>query len=525
MRKLFCSVALVILMASVTRAGGGDAYVVFWFDTEDYITPEADDAALRLARILSERGIHGTFKLTGEKARVLEKRGRKDVIAALRRHDIGYHTDFHSVQPAPAVYLERLGWDEGAEEFYRREAAGARDLARILGRPLSSYGQPGNSWAPQTYPALKRMGIAMYLDSGRNVGLDDDMFWYCGVLNFFNLGKKQTRLRLGENPEENLARAKTDFDAVLEQIRAMPGPGTVISVIYHPWEFVEKKAWDAVNFSYGAWPPREKWQPAPLKSREESERDYQAFARYVDFIKSRPGVKFATGTDLVALYPDHARQRAFTRQQVLEMARQARQEVSFWKAPGGDVALSAAEVFSLLLQAHELPIRIPSEPRPSGSGPRPPELPLASARGSVGATGPAQARFRAESWLGPRHRGRTTRQRELERWEIREAAAATLAYARHTGHLPGEVWVGAESLAPEDFMATLAQALLEPERGAFPLATAVFAPARYVAQDAENLWGWLIHPKGLRAPNLMELARLQSWTLKPAILKPEGKKK
>lgn len=486
-RGLFCLLAFLLLIAPA-RAGAGDAYVVFWFDTEDYLTPESDDAAMRLARILSERGIRGTFKLTGEKARRLEQRGRKDVIAALRRHDIGYHTDFHSVPPAPAAYLDRLGWDEGVEEFYRREAAGARDVARVLGRPLSCYGQPGNSWAPQTYPALKRMGIAMYLDSGRHVGWNEDMFWYAGALNFFNLGKKATRLRLGDNPEENLARARAEFDAVLEQLRAAPGPGSVISIIYHPWEFMEKRAWDAVNFSYGANPPREKWQPAPLKPREESERDYAAFTRYVDYIRSRPGVKFATGSDLVALYPDRAREREFTRGQVLEMAERARQEISPWLAPNGDVALSAAEVFSLLLQAMD----------------------------------PARSRFRVESWLGPRHRGRTTRREELARWEIRQAAADTLAYARHTGYLPGEVWMGAETLTPEDFMAVLAHALVAPDRPAIPVVAGSVASARSVAEDAENLWNWLIHPKGMRAPNLMELARLQSWTLKPAILKPAG---
>ncbi len=483
----------LFLLIFVLPATAGDAYVVFWFDTEDYLTPESDDAALRLARILSERGIRGTFKLTGEKARMLEKRGRRDVIAALRRHDIGYHTDFHSVPPAPAAYLERMGWDEGVEEFYRREAAGARDVARILFgsplRPLSCYGQPGNSWAPQTYPALKRMGILVYLDSGRQVGLNDDMFWYGGLLNFFHLGKKATRLRLGEHPEQSLAQAKAEFDVVFQELRAAAGPGSVISIIYHPWEFVESKAWDAVNFSYGANPPRENWQPAPLKSRPESERDYEAFTRYVDHIKNTAGVKFATGSDLRKLYPDRARQREFAREEVLEMARRAREEVSFWLAPEGQVALSAAEVFSLLLGALDL----------------------------------GRTRFRVESWLGPRHEGRTTRRADLARREIRDAAGATLAYARNTGYLPGEVWVGPESLAPADFLVTVAQALLEPDRPAIPVTPATFAPARYVAQDAENLWGWLIHPKGLRAPNLMELARLQSWTLKPALLgKPQA---
>jgi hypothetical protein len=46
--------------------------VILWFDTEDYLLPADDDAAKRLAEMLSERGIRATFKVVGEKARVLE---------------------------------------------------------------------------------------------------------------------------------------------------------------------------------------------------------------------------------------------------------------------------------------------------------------------------------------------------------------------------------------------------------------------------------------------------------------------
>ncbi|MCX6616788.1 MAG: hypothetical protein NTZ98_11925, partial [Acidobacteria bacterium] len=115
MRLLTLLLALLLLAPAVQA---GDVYVVFWFDTEDHITPSSDDAALRIAEILTRRHIRGTFKLTGAKARVLEQRGRRDVLAALRLHDIGYHTDVHSVPPAPAAYLDRMTWDEGAQEFY-----------------------------------------------------------------------------------------------------------------------------------------------------------------------------------------------------------------------------------------------------------------------------------------------------------------------------------------------------------------------------------------------------------------------
>ena len=52
---------------------------------------------------------------------VLPRRKRADVIKALKSHEIGYHSNYHSVQPTPAQYLDGMGWDEGVEEFDRRE--------------------------------------------------------------------------------------------------------------------------------------------------------------------------------------------------------------------------------------------------------------------------------------------------------------------------------------------------------------------------------------------------------------------
>jgi hypothetical protein len=103
--------------------------VLLWFDTEDYINPEADDAALRIAKDLSEENVPASFKVVGQMARMLEMRGRHDVIEALRRHDIGYHSDWHSLHPVPAEYLEPLGYLEGADEFQRREASGNPGLS------------------------------------------------------------------------------------------------------------------------------------------------------------------------------------------------------------------------------------------------------------------------------------------------------------------------------------------------------------------------------------------------------------
>src|SRR5437773_7875063 len=93
------------LAAAESPAAAPIVNVILWFDTEDYLLPADDDATKRLCEMFTERRVHATFKLVGEKARVLEKRGRTDVIDALKKHDIGYHSNFHSVHPTPSEYL------------------------------------------------------------------------------------------------------------------------------------------------------------------------------------------------------------------------------------------------------------------------------------------------------------------------------------------------------------------------------------------------------------------------------------
>ncbi|NCQ28387.1 hypothetical protein GW813_06005 [bacterium] len=71
------------------------------FDAEDPVNPEADDALLRLCRIYEKAGIAAGFFLAGEKARVLRARGRKDVLDALKQHEICYHGNYWDVAVPP----------------------------------------------------------------------------------------------------------------------------------------------------------------------------------------------------------------------------------------------------------------------------------------------------------------------------------------------------------------------------------------------------------------------------------------
>lgn len=73
--------------------------IIISFDTEDFTDPASNDALLRICQTLSERGVGASFGLVGEKARFIRDLGRRDVIEALNRHCIAYHTDNHFLFP------------------------------------------------------------------------------------------------------------------------------------------------------------------------------------------------------------------------------------------------------------------------------------------------------------------------------------------------------------------------------------------------------------------------------------------
>ena len=484
---------LFILLSMVTPQNPPPVYVTLWFDTEDYILPRSDDAAKRVAEILTRLGIKATFKVVGEKARTLERRGRQDVIAALKKHDIGYHSNTHSQQPTIAVYLQHTGWEDGAAEFYRRESQGAVDVERIFGVTPVCYGQPGAAWAAQAFPALKRMGIGMYLDEGDHIGLDEQPFYFCGMLNVFKMGSNQVRMALSGGA--SLAEGKTRFQGAYDRLRARGG-GT-ISIYYHPCEFVHTEFWDGVNFSRGANPPRSEWKLPRTKAPEETDKAFADFEEYVKFIKMQPGARFVTASELMKLYPDRAPSRSFNRTEILALAKAVQGEITFQRFDA--FTLSAAEVFALLndamnawLDKNEFPVAVK----------------LTTPYGPTRAFSPPSGRARPTSFT----------------WNaFAEAVRNTAGFYRTHNRLPDEIWVGVDNLPPQDYLATLAAVIEElGARGNKPEQVKIregrFTTDQYVAKDSTKLWDWVIFPEGFQAPKIVELARLQAWTLKPAIL-------
>ena len=468
--------------------GPAKVFVVLWFDTEDYLLPADDDATLRLAEFLSREGIRATFKVVGEKARTLERRERYDVIEALKKHEIGYHSNWHCVQPSPAMYLSDLGWDEGVAEFERREGPGRDDVQRIFGQAPTCYGQPGSSWGPQSFGAIRRWQMPVYLDAGSHVALEGKPHYYCGVLTLYKLTHT---LRTGLTGDNDLRAAEDRFQGAREALRAEGGG--VVSIFYHPCEFVHKEFWDAVNFRAGANPPPDQWKPPAQKSPAESAVAWRTFEAYIRFIRGFDDVRFVTASEASQVYRDRARGRQFTTDEIKAVAKRVTSDVTFQRHD--NFTLSASEMFVLLNEFVAASGKKQSEPL----------------RLDLSPFGPTESR--------PRLAGEQT----VEWSQFWRTANDVADFVRRQNRVPSTVWLGSTPVPPDSYLVALADVASALASGEKPpesvtLEAARLAAAEYVSTDRPELWGWIIFPHGFRAPAMMELAKRQAWTIKPALL-------
>ncbi len=467
----------------------------FWFDVEDYVTPESDDALKSLLDIFTERRARGTWKVVGEKYRVLRERGRADIVEALHSQDVGYHTDNHSRHPTISAYTRGLGWDAGVREFEARERPGFEELTAEFG-PMSCYGQPGGAWAPQAFPVLGEWGIPMYLDEGRNVGLDHQSFWFQNILTAFNLQENCLRvsLRASDRPQA-LEQAKRAFDATADRLAA--GDGGLISIYYHPCEFSTSEFWDGVNFGNGRLTPRAEWRGASLLPAGEPEARLALFGQYFDHALAHPGVEVVDAAELMAAYRP---QLPAAEVPVAELSRLA-------SAMGADLTWAPSSVG-------------PLSPAELMTG-------LASALNAWQESGALPATVVLSSPLGPRSGMESRTGGEAPLSAIVGAAGEVLGAVRADGYLPASVAVGENRLDPATAFVAMAEALKrlmggevsKAGNGSIRFAAGRLALEANVGGDERGLWDWSIFPRGFSAPDLMDLTRLQAWTMKPAQLR------
>ena len=440
--------------------------ILLWFDVEDYVTREAEDSLLKLLELMHEYGVRATLKFCTKKYEQLIHNGRTDILSLLPDHELAFHMTDHSVHPIPSEYLDRMGFAEGALDFDRREGDGCVRLRTLAGQNLTSYGHPGVAWAPQVFPALRKWGIATYLDVHDILRIDGQPFWFGGVLCYTKL-----------NNLAHLDKEKTECSLV-ESVEAMDEEGcedvVLLSMYDHPHELVCTEFWDSVNFAHGRNPAYLK--PAPLRAPGEFERllgQYRTFFRYV---QGRDDLEFVTAQQAMAY--EHHRLEPIVPQDVSAAAAALGGEAGFYQIKGEWCAPSEL----LNLMARQL-------------------------------TGRA---LLPELLYGPERHEKSVVVSPVSAKALAEAVFSDRTHVFGYKQLPVLYRVGDNFINPVDAFATLSKALQE-GLDQVEVQTGRLAAADRVDRGVEFGGGWDLWEEDFKAENIIEQTVLQCWTLKPAV--------
>lgn len=489
--------------------------LIFSFDSEDYETPASDDGELWWAEALRRHGLTGCFNLVGEEARALRDRGRRDVLAALARHEIDYHTNLHSAHPVHVEYLEGMGWDEGVAAVLAREARGVADLRELTGQQPTAYCKPGSCWAPQVIAAMGLLGIPVFSDAPFEWEPGRPM-WYCDSLC---LRYHTSFDRYFDRPDRR-ERLRHDVGALLEE-RASNG-GTLV-IYTHPCRLIT--AAFPANFTAGRQLPRSAWQPAPLRPRGQVEALMADFDDFLGWLAAQPDVRVTTYRALYERY--HRRDRWLNRQAVSTLIEAVRASEAGQRAVARSRARSPGRALAGGQPGDKEPGRTVAgnsllEPRQiDGEWLSPAEqlgvLLWAAAwrreHGSLPSLVPVRPLFGPERWAPPADPG------DLNVAELLDVAADASATASFSGRIPSLVRVGNRLLGPGTLFAALARALDEPG-DRLMIRPQAELPALAQRSDVATLHfrgSWSIFSPDFEAPGIIQLAWLQTWTARPAV--------
>jgi hypothetical protein len=453
--------------------------LIFSFDTEEYETPGIDDTVKIWADMLTKHGCRGAFCTVGEKARVLRDRGRKDIIDALTAHEIDFHSDWHSRHPLHAEYLDGMGWDNGVQRVIDEESQGIHDVEEILGQRPIAHCKPGESWGPQVAYGMALMGLPVFCDAPFEFAPGQPM-WYCSQLF---IGYHTAFDRYFE-VEDRLAQMKADFRHLCDKI----GEGTLV-IYTHPARLFVHKFSD--NFRYGKNTPKSEWAPAPMRPSSQIEAlisDFDAFVAYV----VGEGIEVIDYQQLYEQYKE--RQTWIDQPTLLQLAEEIQLALNYQIVDG--VSYSPAEIFGVIVFALDWRRR---------TGKLPQMIPIRRL------IGPTQSLKFDEAYEPV---GVDT---------LLDLAARVNEKLTDDHRVPASIVLEPRAIAPGSFLkaaSRVLQAIAADENlpAELPLDADFHVPTIVGRSDfAEMRFDWTMFYPGFEGKRVIEMAKLQAWTAKPAL--------
>jgi len=452
--------------------------LIFFFDSEDYETPAADDAEKWWAQTMTKHGITVCINVVGELARALCQRGRQDVIAAMARHDIAYHSDMHSAYPTWAEYLDTLSWDEGVARVLHDEGKGIADVQETFGQRPRVWCKPGSSWGPQVAHAMVQMDVPVFCDAPFEISPGHPL-WYdnCLFLTYHHHFDGYF-----EVPHSGrLEKMKQDFLALCDK-----HDGRYLAMFTHPCRLFTAQWSD--TFSGGKNPPREQWKPCPLRPEQEIHELQKDFDQFLGWVVQQPQVELTTHRALLKEWQQPA-VPWLNQDEVRQVCARA---VEFNYQSYKSNYLSPAEQFSVIVQA--------------------------IANGKEGQQAPLSARRLLGPTVSPSQQVATGK---VSWREFINAARWADDFCLRTRSVPAVIPLGDTAVGPNAFMQAAARVLNQQE---IPSTVDVEPVSEYpaitqrhdfVRQRFKNSWSEL--SPDFEGLNVLEMIRLQAWTVKPAV--------
>ncbi|HTL51009.1 MAG TPA: hypothetical protein VL860_00385 [Planctomycetota bacterium] len=260
-------------------------YASLTFDTEDYTSPEhwgMDDIPKWLSEIMTEEGLTGTFLMIGHKSRSIRDRKRRDVIAAMRKHEIGVHTNFGSDHPTLAEALAPLEWHEAVEHAIQREGPYFKELGEIFDTNVGAFSTHGASQAaPMHYVAGTKFDRPWLYSFATTPKMNNCWFAHCFQFGMAGIGISEADYSQPSHVDETLKR----WDKQVHDLAAA-GHKWILIFMAHPLMIRCKQFNDALNYADGKnrWP----WVTPEMRTPQEMEVAKVQFRRVCKWIAKHP---------------------------------------------------------------------------------------------------------------------------------------------------------------------------------------------------------------------------------------------
>jgi peptidoglycan/xylan/chitin deacetylase (PgdA/CDA1 family) len=284
---------------------------VLSLDVEDFVTPEAADAERWWARELADRGIRASFQVVGELLRARREAAREDVIEALSGHEIGYHTDRHSLPPRHAE-LASASLADAVARVSALERPGLEVVRRVFGREPVAFSAPGGAWTAPALLAMAAAGLRVLANGGGLTGRARRPLWFCGLL----VTDRAMRLDDYMGSADEL---EALFWRHLEVRRREAAEDGVLVIGAHPDRLVTARFWDAPLYA-GADVRRSGIGRATLWPAARVERLKDRARRWLDGLREHPGLRL---TDFAGV---HARRSARAAHDLASLLHESRLE-------------------------------------------------------------------------------------------------------------------------------------------------------------------------------------------------------